>query len=425
VKFAFIDTNILLHYPQPDKLDWCGMLGADSVTLVVAPVVIRELNDKKDTPGPRKTRDRAASALRWLEQFIGQSSPQVQRNVDILLQSHDPQIDFSKSRLSQAIHDDWLIAALLEFRQDNQGRNALLVTDDIGLTIKAQAHGITVQRLPQDLKLPEEVEPAEKRVRELEDELRRVRNAMADLCLVFDKDKRYLNVQLPRAPEFNPELVCEKMAALRCRCPKLVKPSGYSGADLSRGVVLGPEEIDHYNKRLDNYYRSFEEYLEKMHRFEILKWGTVELKIVLLNQGGAPAKDIDVFIHFPDGFEVYDQEGCSKAIVMPREPERPMTRLETMVGGIAALRTAIELGTTIGLSSAIEKSMRTRWSNVGDWSIKHKDTLTCGDDKPEKGGMLLKSGTKEKQHIVAIQPNGQGSLYQLIALGNWSSGNKK
>jgi hypothetical protein len=51
-------------------------------------------------------------------------------------------------------------------------------------------------------------------------------------------------------------------------------------------------------------------------------------------------------------------------------------------------------------------------------------TLACGDDKPEKGGMLFKSGTKEKQHIVAIQPTGQGSLYQLVALSNWSSDDK-
>jgi hypothetical protein len=50
--------------------------------------------------------------------------------------------------------------------------------------------------------------------------------------------------------------------------------------------------------------------------------------------------------------------------------------------------------------------------------------LTCGDDKPEKGGMLFKSGTKEKQHIVAIQPSGQGSLYQLVGLSNWSSDDK-
>lgn len=45
--------------------------------------------------------------------------------------------------------------------------------------------------------------------------------------------------------------------------------------------------------------------------------------------------------------------------------------------------------------------------------------LTCDDEKPNKGDMVFKSGTKEKQHIVAIQPYGRGSVYQLVALGNW------
>jgi len=40
--------------------------------------------------------------------------------------------------------------------------------------------------------------------------------------------------------------------------------------------------------------------------------------------------------------------------------------------------------------------------------------LECDDDKPEKGGLVFKAGTKEKQHVVAIQPNGQGSLFQLV-----------
>ena len=40
--------------------------------------------------------------------------------------------------------------------------------------------------------------------------------------------------------------------------------------------------------------------------------------------------------------------------------------------------------------------------------------LECDDDKPEKGRLVFKAGTKEKQHIVAIQPNGQGSLFQLV-----------
>lgn len=40
--------------------------------------------------------------------------------------------------------------------------------------------------------------------------------------------------------------------------------------------------------------------------------------------------------------------------------------------------------------------------------------LECDDDKPEKGGLVFKAGTKEKQHVVGIQPNGQGTLFQLV-----------
>ena len=47
-------------------------------------------------------------------------------------------------------------------------------------------------------------------------------------------------------------------------------------------------------------------------------------------------------------------------------------------------------------------------------SAKNSNKLECGDDKPEKGGLLFKAGTKEKQHLVAIQANGQGSLFQLV-----------
>jgi hypothetical protein len=41
--------------------------------------------------------------------------------------------------------------------------------------------------------------------------------------------------------------------------------------------------------------------------------------------------------------------------------------------------------------------------------------LTC-DDTPETGAMIFKSGTRGKQHIVGVEPNGQGSIFQLVLL---------
>jgi hypothetical protein len=46
--------------------------------------------------------------------------------------------------------------------------------------------------------------------------------------------------------------------------------------------------------------------------------------------------------------------------------------------------------------------------------------LTCADDKPDKDGMLFKAGTKEKQHIVSIEPSGKGTNFALIYL--WVKG---
>jgi hypothetical protein len=50
----------------------------------------------------------------------------------------------------------------------------------------------------------------------------------------------------------------------------------------------------------------------------------------------------------------------------------------------------------------------------GKDKIGSSNKLECDEDKPEKGGMLYKAGTKEKQHIVAVQANGTGSLFQLV-----------
>jgi len=42
--------------------------------------------------------------------------------------------------------------------------------------------------------------------------------------------------------------------------------------------------------------------------------------------------------------------------------------------------------------------------------------LTCDEDKPDAGGQLFKSGSKEKQHIVAVKASAPGTTFQLLYL---------
>ena len=53
-------------------------------------------------------------------------------------------------------------------------------------------------------------------------------------------------------------------------------------------------------------------------------------------------------------------------------------------------------------------------NNGGNEKNGSSNKLECDDDKPEKGELVFKAGTKEKQHVVEIQANGQGSLFQLV-----------
>ncbi len=56
----------------------------------------------------------------------------------------------------------------------------------------------------------------------------------------------------------------------------------------------------------------------------------------------------------------------------------------------------------------------TNATRAQDGNNEKSEKLSCGDDKPEKGGMLFKAGTNQKQHIVGVQPNGTGTIFQLL-----------
>jgi hypothetical protein len=46
--------------------------------------------------------------------------------------------------------------------------------------------------------------------------------------------------------------------------------------------------------------------------------------------------------------------------------------------------------------------------------------LSCGTDKPDPGGLLFKAGTQDKQHIVAVNPGGTGTKFDLLYMTHWN-----
>jgi hypothetical protein len=44
----------------------------------------------------------------------------------------------------------------------------------------------------------------------------------------------------------------------------------------------------------------------------------------------------------------------------------------------------------------------------------NSNKLTCDDDHAEAGELVFKAGTKEKQHLVSVKPNGTGCTFNLL-----------
>jgi hypothetical protein len=72
-----------------------------------------------------------------------------------------------------------------------------------------------------------------------------------------------------------------------------------------------------YDMRLKRWYGRYGDYLRKIAALKDRARRTIILNLTLLNKGSCPAEDIDMMFHFPDGFDVYDEES------QPESPEEP------------------------------------------------------------------------------------------------------
>ena len=56
----------------------------------------------------------------------------------------------------------------------------------------------------------------------------------------------------------------------------------------------------------------------------------------------------------------------------------------------------------------------------------NSNILTCDDDgKSDKGELVFKAGTKDKQHVVSVKPSGSGSTFALVFVEAHGDDDKK
>jgi hypothetical protein len=201
--------------------------------------------------------------------------------------------------------------------------------------------------MPDEYELPDEPDPNEKIIKELQQQVLELQNQKPALSLKFDNSSDRLSFKVAQPKLLSEDEINQQLEHIKNRFPKMEsgrkesvterdpnKPKG--GVDIKdiqrlyAASVGGYSEADigEYNSKLDQFFVSFEKYLNQKAKYDFQNALTIKLNIVVINSGTAPAEDLDIYLHFPDGFELSDKLLDSPS--EPRPPTRPLTVIEKL-----------------------------------------------------------------------------------------------
>lgn len=220
-KYAFPDTNIFLHFQFFPEIDWLEVLDAKSVTLVIPPIIPRELDKHKYSHSSERIKDRATKVTKKFFELL-RSKNNVRPKVDIDFQRVEPQTEFENNNLSKDSQDDHLIASILRF-QNEIGNKGILVTNDFTLTVKAHQLDIEVAELPEKYQIKSEVSPDKKKIAELESELAQLKVKLPKLQLISENGGKEIVAQHISNETFTIEDVENEIKLIKSKYPKITK----------------------------------------------------------------------------------------------------------------------------------------------------------------------------------------------------------
>lgn len=202
---AYVDTNCFIHLRDLKDLPWTALLPeADAVEIVVAPVVIDELDRLKTSRDGRRRRDRARAALELIEtasRAPGLALPLRERPIPLSLRlSLGGRIDWARwPALDPTRADDQLVATALS---DQGEAKVVMVSFDRGPLIRARFSGLTALASPTDWQLGEEPDEDTREVARLKRELGAAQATRPTLSAAFDEvdDEGLVDLVIPRLP---------------------------------------------------------------------------------------------------------------------------------------------------------------------------------------------------------------------------------
>lgn len=301
-----------------EHIDWCKLLHAGAVEIIVPLVVINEIDKHKDSHPVAKIRKRARAVSKKLYDYLfNDDNEETVIKDNITISSCAPDVKPHDYGFESNRQDQYLIASILKCKDERQ-QDIILVAADNGALLLAKKKGIKAMRMPDEFRLPDEKTKEEKENEELKKELMSIKSAMPKLIVSINNNSKFPFILKAIAPKIPITKSLEEIEA---------KYSPKAIGQKSLGLLAICYAERKYEEDYKKYISEYKQYLLALELLRDLL--IVELNIVIVNQGGAPAKDIDISFDFPIDFGMFEYD---KIEIIPEEPTAPVLQQSILDG---------------------------------------------------------------------------------------------
>lgn len=356
MSIIFVDTNIFLHFKNFTEIDWLEICHDVNCKVVIAPIVIDELDKLKISNDDKGKR--ARKVLLKFEECDENNQSEIRKNVDLeVILDRPKKITFNTNHLNPQEQDHQLMACIIEYklREKSNTNEIFLCSNDIGPRLRSKQFGIRVLKLPNEYLLPEKDNAIEKQLKTLLKENALLKSRIPQPILVFKNEKDFVKIKISEN-EINKEFF------INLELIKLKNDYPYMEIDLNDEKYMNPiapisiintisqDQMNKYNSNLDEFYTDYASYLDSLYYYERKSNHSINIDLCITNRGNVPAEDVDIYCHFPDGFELIGEDDLEDPPEKPNPPSTPKTFFENFADISSSINLrpfSHDLGTTI------------------------------------------------------------------------------
>ncbi|WP_065762015.1 PIN domain-containing protein [Pseudomonas defluvii] len=308
ILYVFPDTNVFVQCKQLEALEWKVLGNYDEVILIVTRPVISEVDSQKSGSGRLAKRAKIANSL--FRKFLQGDE------IEISLQGRGPTLTVAlgqnlepSDELSDLLnynHADDRLVGIAHAYQARHDREVLFLSHDTGPLLMAKRVGIKFHQVPDNWLLNSENDEDQKRIKELESDLKRLKDSEPRCTISFmDAPWKFTRVKhtplthdqllelaellktlYPIATDFGSTEVTERQGAI----------NRFGFHSIEKYIPVSPEDISAYTERYNTWLNRCIEYFKDIHNKLNSQPELFIISASLINNGGRPADDVLVRI---------------------------------------------------------------------------------------------------------------------------------